>query len=578
MKPSATLDPSDSGSTRFDDEALDSYEARAASVLSTQDQETISLVGTTDLALFDEVIALCRERLSRADRILLLIQEGKVLEIKGSYGSKAAFVIMKEEISQAIIRRVRGKQRAIFISDALSDEELGARQSIKKIGQRSVLCAPITIKGETVGILYADSISLIGAFTEAELRWSIRLTTALSRSLLTAKREQPKKKAAAPGGLPELPRAAKIYPWQKAVAEEPSDRPNRDPMLGLPRPSSAEKVVFLRSLACMLSSGFPIYGALEILGQSGSRFSPYAMKMADDIGRGWPLSKAFARYPYIFSLDYIQLLIVGENSGTLDISMVSLADREERQMQLRGKVIGALTYPAIILIFCMLGCMLAPPLFLNDFFLNLAASNVELPLITKLVMGLSTVLGNPLSWILAGSLLFLARPAWGMLRQRQDLFAKVEEQLFRLPIFGELYRTLTVLKFIRALELQLNAGIYLDKSINLAASASGSPQLQAQATLAVERILAGESFAFALSRSEFFPEAFVEFINVGEETGRLSDMLGFVEALLSAQAEETIETTQALVEPLAMAMVGLMVGVVALACLLPLVQMIQSFV
>lgn len=578
MSRQATLDPSDSGSTELEDDALERFEVSPDLDGIAIDMDPVILEQTVDNLLYKEAIDLCRERLSRADRILLLIQDGRVLELKESYGSKAAFVIMKEDISQAIVRRVRRKKRAIVISDALSDDELGVRQSVKKIGQRSVLCTPITHKGQTMGILYADSISLVGAFSQSELRWSIRLARALGKSLASATRGLSAEEKSST--LKEFVQPLTSgFPWGKEKAEVSVISSKLPPKLRvLPKPSASDKVVFLRSLACMLSSGFPIYGALDLLSQSGSRFAPYAALMTEDVSKGHPLSSAMSRFPNLFGKDYLNLVAVGEKSGTLDLAMVSLADNEESLMVLRAKVLSALTYPLIIFLFCLIGCLAAPPLFLNEFFRNLSESNVELPFITKVVMTASSLMWNPLTWIVGVGTIFAAHAGWQVGKKKKRLRLAFENLLLRLSIFGEMYRDICVLKFIRALAIQLEAGLYLDKSLKLAADASGCRTLKREVNLVVDRILAGESFAFALTRTEFFPATFVEFVNVGEETGRMSEMCHFVETLLANKTENSIEMTQALIEPLAMALVGILVGVVALACLLPLVQMIQNFI
>ena len=375
MSGSVTLDPSDSGGIDLDSSQVDSESCPEKD--SDLVQKPIKLASNNESDVFAEAVELCRTGLGRADRILILIQEGKRLTVKDSFGSKAAFVIMREEISSAIVRRVRRKNRAVYINDALADEELGARQSIRRIGQRSVLCAPINSKGKNIGILYADSISAVGAFDDDSLRWSIRLTTALGKKLSEVKQ----------GSRPSTTPGAALVASLTSRKKEPAPENELKALGSFPKPSASEKVIFLRSLACMLSSGFPIYGALDLLSEGRDRMAPFASQIAQDVSKGWPLSKACARHPHLFGKDVINLMAVGENSGTLDNVTVTLADAEESQMVMRGKVVSALTYPSIIFGFCALCCFLAPPLFLNDFFENLAeTSSTGLPWLTRLVM------------------------------------------------------------------------------------------------------------------------------------------------------------------------------------------------
>jgi len=522
--------------------------------------------------LYVEALELCKEELARADRVLILLQENKSLALKASYGSKAAFMIMREEISSSIVRRVRRKNRAVFLNDALADADLGSSQSIKRIGQRSVLCTPINSRGQNIGILYADSISLIGAFTDEDLRWSIRLATALGKSLTTVEKSDfmPIQPVERPFKEPRLP-------WRALRQVDALAEPD-DVLVLAPLPKGPEKVVFLRSLACMVEAGFPVQSALDLLADSKGGMGPYAYRIAQDVSKGMAMSRAFAKHPRLFGKDFVNLLLVGENSGTLDNVLVALADAEESNVLMRTRVMSALTYPLIVFLFTGLGCLAAPPLFLNDFFATLSEANIQLPWITQLVMQASAALWSPGYWMILLAAVWSIKTALFASKQKVVIYQTLERAFLRLAVFGEIYKDLSILKFARALGMQVEAGMYLDQSIKLAGEASGSPLLKLESELVRERLQAGESFSFALERSEFFPKALIEFIRVGEETAKLGEMCQVVVRLLADKTENSIETLQALVEPLAMALVGILVGTVAIACLLPLVQMVMAFI
>ena len=569
MSGSITMSPSDSGGIDVDlKEDVDAVPLESDEALDTI---PIKLTSTKESELYVEVLELCKEALSRADRVLILLQEDKSLEVKASYGSKAAFMIMREEVSSAIIRRVRRKNRAVYINDALSDEDLGARQSIRRIGQRSVLISPINSRGKNIGILYADSISLIGAFTDEDLRWSIRLSTAFGKKLTSVEKSE-----AVPLVGTERPLTKSLLPWHQLRKVDALAKPE-DTLLLAPLPKAQEKVVFLRSLACMVSSGFPIHGALDLLADGPGRMAPYATRIAEDVAKGMPLSKAFGKHPRIFGKDFVNLIFVGENSGNLDNVMTTLADAEEANMLLKTQVMSALTYPIIVLLFTAIGCMLAPPLFLNDFFASLTAANVELPLLTKMVMHAAAALWNPVFWVVVISVILGLKTFITGSKRQEQIYQYLEQAFLRIAVFGEIYKDLSVLRFARALGMQLDAGMYLDKSIKLAGEASGSPLLNLESKQIVDRVLIGESFSFALENSEFFPKLLVEFIKIGEETATMPQMCQFVVSLLAMKTQSSIEMLQSLIEPLAMAIVGILVGAVAIACLLPLVQMVMAF-
>ena len=564
------MSPSDSGGIDVAlEESVDTGPNESETGLDTV---PIKLTSRSESELFVEVLELCKDALSRADRVLILLQEDKSLAVKASYGSKAAFMIMREEVSSAIVRRVRRKNRAVYINDALADEDLGPRQSIRRIGQRSVLVSPINSRGKNIGILYADSISLIGAFTDEDLRWSIRLATALGKKLTSVDQSGP-----ASVQTIEKPIAKSFVPWHSLRKVDALAQPE-DTLLMAPLPKGAEKVVFLRSLACMVSSAFPIHGALDLLADSPGRMAPYAIRIAEDVGKGMPLSAAFGKHPRIFGKDFINLIYVGENSGTLDNVMTTLADAEEANMLMKTQVMSALTYPLIVFLFTAVGCMLAPPLFLNDFFASLKAANVQLPLLTRMVMQAAAAMWNPFFWVVVLSVILGIKSFLAGSRRKEQIYQYIERAFLRTAVFGEIYKDLSVLRFARALGMQLDAGIYLDKSIKLAGEASGSPLLNVESQQVAERLSTGESFSFALERSEFFPKLLIEFIRIGEETATMPRMCQFVVSLLAMKTQSSIEMLQSLIEPLAMAVVGILVGAVAIACLLPLVQMVMAFI
>jgi type II secretory pathway component PulF len=231
-----------------------------------------------------------------------------------------------------------------------------------------------------------------------------------------------------------------------------------------------------------------------------------------------------------------------------------------------------------VFLFTAIGCMLAPPLFLNDFFASLRAANVELPMLTKMVMHAAAALWNPVFWVVVISVVLGLKTFITGSKRKEQVYQYLERAFLSTAVFGEIYKDLSVLRFARALGMQLEAGMYLDKSIKLAGEASGSPLLHLESKQIVERVSIGESFSFALESSEFFPKLLVEFIKIGEETATMPQMCQFVVSLLAMKTQSSIEMLQSLIEPLAMAVVWILVGAVAIACLLPLVQMVMAFI
>lgn len=345
---------------------------------------------------------------------------------------------------------------------------------------------------------------------------------------------------------------------------------------GLGRPKLAEQAVFFRSLACLLSSGVTLLGAMNTLSETKSPMSPVAAHLAVDLNKGIPLSSAMSRFPRLFSIDVRSLIAVGEKGGSLDVTMDLIAREVEKQWALWERVKGALTYPMIIAFFCLAGIVLAPPLFLNDFFENLQNSQVQLPLLSRLIMNTSKAVTSPYTPPVLLLTAMLAAQLWKWVKRSKRARREGERLLLSTPVVGEVFSNLRSLQFYRALGLQLEAGLYLDRSLKLSAQVCGSPGFQEEIGAAVERIKAGETLSFSLLRSGLFPRLSVEFIKVGEETGKVPEMCRAVERLLTQETEHAIEMGQAFIEPVTMAVLGIITGLIAIGCLLPLIRMIQN--
>lgn len=572
--------------------------------------------------LMREALDRVRGQIRTADRVVFMIQEGRQFAVKAAHGGRPGRELPVEKVSRAILRRVRRTGRTLFLSDAMTDNGLGPRRSIQEIGQRSVICAPLKARGRVVGLMYADTVSVIAAFTPAHLKWVNRMTESLAEPLEALVPERMEtmldEQTIAPGDDPDsdliipmnasAPPTAPVPPPPSLVAAAtanaaaaevvfaPDQRPldpaqtrkaeqARKARQGKARARARRKnplslrelAVFYRGLSSMLTAGITVHHALDLLGEQSSEIAPIARSLHNDVVNGHRLSLAMARFSHVFSAIQRALIRVGEETGSLDILTRSLADHIEERMKLRGKVVAALTYPVLVTVFTFLGCMLAPPLFLNDFFLTLKATDVRLPLLTRVVMKICDSLWNPLVWILLVAAAFGFRYGWRKLMASPRAAKEIEKRILALPVIGQVRQSFFLLDFMQTLALQLEAGLRLDKSLMLSATVSGNLYLQERTVWVVDHVKAGDSLSYALHRAKVFPRSVVEFVSLGEETGKMSDCLRFSEALLRERAESALETAEALMEPVAICIVGVLVGVIALACMLPLVRMFEAF-
>ncbi len=552
-------------------------------------------------SLLTEALEKTREKLVTADRVFFFLQEGREFRVKAAFGGRSKDAILSDKVSRAILRRVRRTGRTLFMSDAMADGGLSPRQSIREIGQRSVICAPLKARDQVVGLVYADTVSMVAAFSPDNLSWMNALVGHLDRHLEPLLPEH--LEAIEEEELPEPPQEPLkegLPAWSPVHRRRPP-KPSEGPVvtvLGEKIPNLAarkvkplgrrrlvrlfkvrpvDRAIFFRSLATMIAAGITIHRAFDVLSEQAGRMGPVAKQLCDDVVNGHLMSAAMKRHPRIFGKVHCSLVTVGEETGNLDSLLESLAQHEERLLALRGRMQAAVAYPALVLLFCLGGCMAAPHLFLNELFATLREANMTFPPLSMAVMTVSEALSSLWFWlVLVGATVGFG---YGVqfLRANRPLLIQTERILLRVGTIGPFLQNYAILGFARSLGLLLDAGVRLDRSLELAAEASGSAQLENAMEKVIEELKLGKRFSLCLSNTRLFPHVFIEFIVMGEESGKLVDGCRNAEILFLDKTERALDAVEALMEPLSVAFVGILVGLVAIACLLPLVKMVESF-
>lgn len=344
------------------------------------------------------------------------------------------------------------------------------------------------------------------------------------------------------------------------------------------RPASGALAVFLRSFSMMSLAGVNMHSTLTMLGYQ-SEDEPIrlaSMEMAQEIAKGHQLSKAMSLHPNVFSKFQLSLIQVAERTGNLDEILLKLAEYEEKSSNTARKVKGALTYPAFIFLVCLTMLIFAPPFVFSGIFPMLKSMGGSLPWITRLVIGLSELVRNPL-FVVA-----LAGLAYGVGRFAIDRFTHPQKRLdtyrrlLKIPVLGLLLKSVAVSRFCRSLSVQLSAGGDIMDALALSGQSSQNPILQEATPKAIASLRAGRALSRCLKETEFFPEMVIHLLRVGEETGEVSDMLRISANWYDDEIDQRIETLASCVEPLVMLIMGACVGVVVIALLLPMMNLVSA--
>lgn len=356
-----------------------------------------------------------------------------------------------------------------------------------------------------------------------------------------------------------------------------SDQFNLDSLMAqFSKPKADEITNFTRQMATMIGSGLPLVEALRILkGQAGTSLKPVIDKILTEVEGGSTLADAVSGSSGGFSTVYVAMVRAGESAGVLDQVMAKLADALDKQREFRNKTKGAMVYPAIIsiamvVIAAIMMVFVVPKLtaMYKDF-------GAELPGPTKVLMAVSDFAVN--FWyvvFIVLSLTIVLFTNWA----RTEVGGLIVEQIsFKIPIWGKLKKDIILTEFARTISVLLAAGIPILDALNIVANTLGSRVYAAgikQAAVFVEK---GISLAEAITRLEMFPPILSQMISVGEETGKLDEVLNKLAIFYESESEIKVKALTTAIEPLIMVIMGIGVGFLVIAVIMPIYNLTSQF-
>lgn len=334
---------------------------------------------------------------------------------------------------------------------------------------------------------------------------------------------------------------------------------------------------FTRQLSTMINAGLPITEALLILrSQSKSSMQKVVAQILADVESGQSLSGALEQHPKVFSRTYMALIKSGEVGGVMDEVLARLADSMEKQQEFKGKVKGALIYPAIIIV-GMVIVVLIMMIFVIPRLTSLYTEfNAELPLPTRILMGVSGLVITlwPLLLILGavGAYVFKLYRATKVGRNKTDRL------LFKLPIIGDLQRQVILTELTRTLSLMVGAGVSILEALNITAEVVSNSIISDALKDVAKHVEKGFPIAFAFARHpDAFPFLLSQMIAVGEETGKMEEVLTKISHIYEIESDQRVKSLTAAIEPIVMVLLGLGVGFLVIAVILPIYNLTSQF-
>jgi type II secretory pathway component PulF len=331
-----------------------------------------------------------------------------------------------------------------------------------------------------------------------------------------------------------------------------------------------------RQLTTMVTAGLPLTQSLEVLsGQMKQGTLKRTLEnIIRDIDGGSSFSKSLEKYPNVFPRLYISLIKAGEASGNLDKILGKLSDSLEGQAELKSKVKGALIYPMIVLI-AMAGVMVLMMVFVVPQMKTVYVSlNAPLPLSTKMLVGLSNLMTN--QWYIFVIIVVAAVSGyrWFAKTLRGRYF--LGDVLNKMPIFGKLTTEVQLTQFIETLALLIASGVPILDGLDIAKETLSNIRFQEATANIAQAVEKGTALAAAIERQPIFPIIVSQMAAIGEKTGKLDEVLLKIGTSFEEETDNTVKNLSTALEPIIMIVLGVCVGFLIFALLLPIYGILGS--
>ena len=341
----------------------------------------------------------------------------------------------------------------------------------------------------------------------------------------------------------------------------------------LKRKNTDELSMVTRQLATLLNAGIPLAQSLQALIEQiqNKHLNTAFRDIREQIVQGLSLADALALHPFYFTPLYVNVVRAGEASGTLDAVLVRLADFMQSQVRLRGKIVAALTYPLVMLIIgtlVVIFLMIAVVPKITELFEN---QDQALPFVTKILMGVSSFVKE--TWflipvfVIVGIIMFRS---WHATKSGRRMW---DSMMFKMPIFGNLFRKVAVSRFASTFSTLLKSGIPALDALKIVRTVVNNKVLEETLDDVHEKIVEGSDISTPLKKSGVFPPVVGYMISVGEQSGQLEELLDKISDAYDEEIDLATQKLTAMLEPILVVTMAAGVGFVVISILMPMLQL-----
>ncbi len=335
--------------------------------------------------------------------------------------------------------------------------------------------------------------------------------------------------------------------------------------------------IFARQMATMIDAGLPLVQSLTILQKQSEHkgLKKILKDIRQNVESGIPFSDALIKFPNVFDRLFINLVKAGEVSGTLDTVLDRVAIFKEKDLALRGKIRGALTYPAIVLVFALGVTYFLLTTIVPQFakMIKDVNPNASLPGITIFLQVVSDFLLNQ-TWLL-GLIIAALAVAYHYYYKTDQGRHVIDRFKMKAPVFGNLISKASLASFSRTLSLLIKSGVNIIEALDITRGASNNAIVEDALTNAKNAVMQGEQMSQPMTAAvDVFPPMVTSMVAIGEETGGLDTMLDKVADYYEREVDEAVDQLTAAIEPIMIIFLGAIVGVIVAGMFLPMFALI----
>lgn len=341
----------------------------------------------------------------------------------------------------------------------------------------------------------------------------------------------------------------------------------------LAKRNKTQIIEFTKQMSTLLNSGIKLTEALSVLTLQVSdiRFRNALVDIRDRVVTGESFTDALNDYRDYFDIIYVSMVRVGEVTGSLGQSLTTIAGFMEKRQRVESKIITVMIYPVVLVIFCIVAILILTIAVIPKLAEQIAQTGHDLPWITKRLMDVGYVMSSLWIFVVIAAIAGIVWTTRKFLKTERGAYIR-DKFLLSLPLFGPLVKQRVVARFASTLSTLLGSGLAMAESLRVVSEVTGNILMKKAIHQARERILAGADIATPLRDSGVIDPAIAHMVSVGEKSGELEKMLKSVSDSLEASTDIVIERLSAAVEPLIIIIMAAIIGVIAYATILPILE------